>query len=513
MGTKKTRKKQLLQQKILRDPNRVRLEKLKEMIISDVYRRLFSDIIRCYDEGLLRAGFLLGWLTLVEEVKERISSLADNGMNAAEKSWESITKLEESHKSVDEKICEEARKCEIIDDDQLAELTLLWNKRCIMGHPYIPEVMLSDFMYMAEKLVEICLSRPLMWPKSMIESYFEDIKKAPHLIPIGSEERKRTIENKLSFIPERLFPFFWKTLFFELSKSTEDGNANRQNFLMWMAVRFLIDNRVDINAPQYSLAIQVRDYPQICWTLFYVPKVWQKTDSEYQNQLFRYLANKESNSSLYYAKSLIARRAVENEVQLNHYYSALERLSLESVYKFYVNKDLLFERIERTLISTMQFSDQGDYIDLLKTMDSDIVAFSSSEKQKLGAYLAVCCANNTYRAHNYVTDGKGNWMVDNEFVLGFAERTMTDNGEIHINVIALRYMLIILTKIHQEERTAIVKHICEIPVKEKSKDSYSKDRAMILQEEYLKDDTEEGGLLKAIIENYYEDEEMPFFLE
>lgn len=136
-----------------------------------------------------------------------------------------------------------------------------------------------------------------MWPKSMIESYFEDIKKAPHLIPIGSEERKRTIENKLSFIPERLFPFFWKTIFFELSKSIEDGNANGQKFLMWMAVKFLIDNRVDINAPQYSLAIQVRDYPQICWTLFFVPKVWQKTDSEYQNQLFRYLANNLINKS------------------------------------------------------------------------------------------------------------------------------------------------------------------------------------------------------------------------
>ena len=149
-----------------------------------------------------------------------------------------------------------------------------------------------------------------MWPKSMIESYFEDIKKAPHLIPIGSEERKRTIENKLSFIPERFFPFFWKTIFFELSKSIEDGNANGQKFLMWMAVKFLIDNRVDINAPQYSL-----------------------TDSEYQNQLFRYLANKDSNSSLYYAKSLIARRAVENEAQLNLYYSALERLPIESVYQ------------------------------------------------------------------------------------------------------------------------------------------------------------------------------------
>lgn len=162
---------------------------LKTQIIDEKDSKNFDDIVKCYQNGLLRAGFLLAWLMLIESLKRKIVELADKGVKSAISELKTITTTEDAMHSNDEVIWKGALKCDLITNEEDSVLEMLWRKRCIMSHPYMPEVSESDFRYMVENLISISLSRTLMWSKSMIEGYFEDIKNNAFLIPDESEEK------------------------------------------------------------------------------------------------------------------------------------------------------------------------------------------------------------------------------------------------------------------------------------------------------------------------------------
>lgn len=127
------------------------LTDLKTQIIDEKDSKNFDDIIKCYQDGLLRAGFLMAWLMLVESLKRKIVELADKGVKVAASELKTITTTEDAMHSNDEVIWKGALKCELITKEEDSVLEMLWKKRCIMSHPYMPEVNESDFRYMVEK--------------------------------------------------------------------------------------------------------------------------------------------------------------------------------------------------------------------------------------------------------------------------------------------------------------------------------------------------------------------------
>ena len=134
------------------------LVELKAQIVDSKDAQNFGDIIKCYEEGLLRAGFLLAWLMLIESLKRKITTLADKEVKVAAE-LESINKIEELMHSNDEAIWKSAAKCDLISKEEESVIELLWKKRCIMSHPYMPEVKECDFRFMVENLVAISLSK------------------------------------------------------------------------------------------------------------------------------------------------------------------------------------------------------------------------------------------------------------------------------------------------------------------------------------------------------------------
>lgn len=166
------------------------LEKLRSQIIDKKDADNFDDIIRCYQNGLLRAGFLMAWLMLIESLKRKIVELADKGVKVAISELKTITSTEAALHSNDEVIRKGALKCDLITTEEDSVLEMLWGKRCIMSHPYMPEVSESDFRYMVENLITMSLGRSLMWSKPMIDDYFGDIKANVFLIPDESGEQQ-----------------------------------------------------------------------------------------------------------------------------------------------------------------------------------------------------------------------------------------------------------------------------------------------------------------------------------
>lgn len=164
---------------------------LKGQIIDAKDTVNFEDIIKCYQAGLYRAGFLLAWVMLVESLKRKIVDLADREVKVAIQELAKINKQEAAMHSNDEYIWNGAATCDLISAEEKSVVEMLWGKRCIMSHPYMPEVRECDFRYMVENLVSMSLAKPLMWSHSMIDAYFEDIAANTFLIPDTMSEKEK----------------------------------------------------------------------------------------------------------------------------------------------------------------------------------------------------------------------------------------------------------------------------------------------------------------------------------
>ena len=143
------------------------LDKLKIQIIDARDRDNFDDLIKCYQNDLLRAGFVMAWLMLVESLKRKVVDLSAKGVRVAVEKEAEIQAIESAMKSNDAIIIDAALSCDLITTEEKGVLDLLWGKRCILSHPYMPQVKESDFRYMVENLVSISLAKSIMWSQSM----------------------------------------------------------------------------------------------------------------------------------------------------------------------------------------------------------------------------------------------------------------------------------------------------------------------------------------------------------
>ena len=94
------------------------LDNLRSQIIEKKDAANFDDIIRCYQNGLLRAGFLMAWLMLIESFKRKVVELADKGVNVAISELKTITTTEDAMHSNDEVIWKGALKCDLITKEE-----------------------------------------------------------------------------------------------------------------------------------------------------------------------------------------------------------------------------------------------------------------------------------------------------------------------------------------------------------------------------------------------------------
>lgn len=440
---------------------------LKSQIVDTKDVRNFEDIINCYQSGLLRAGFLLAWLMLIESLKRKIITLADKEVKIAVKELEGINRIEDSMHSNDEAIWKSAAKCDLITKEEESVIELLWKKRCIMSHPYMPEVKESDFRYMAENLVAISLSKSLVWSKTMIDDFISDIKSNLFLIPDEQAEKNDFADRIVSQIPERLYPYFWKTVFYEYSLAHESGVKKTLLMLAVLAIKIVKTVGENINCPQYGMESRIRDYCAVCWEIFFNKKAWGYLNKDYQDQMFRFLKDKkkEARTVLRQAMRLIDYRDDIDDKNIACYYEALGQYSITSVYQYYIDKDRLVKRIYDDKVKNFQFDDQGDFIDMLNNMDEeDINDFSSKQQQELGKYVMICCNTGTFKAENFVKSNN-KWVKHLGFAKGFAIEGMTDEkGCLRIFKKQLEFVLYVLYYTKVSYRTKVIESLYELPL-------------------------------------------------
>ena len=478
---------------------------LRTQIIEEKDAANFDDIIRCYQDDLLRAGFLMAWLMLVESLKRKIVELADKGVKVATSELKIITTTEDAMHSNDEVIWKGALKCELITKEEDSVLEMLWKKRCIMSHPYMPEVNESDFRYMVEKLVSISLCRTLMWSKPMIDDYFSDIRANVFLIPDESAEQQEVADRILTLVPEKLRPFFWKTLFYELSLSLEDGHKKHQKMLKMLAIRFVKQPGLNINESSFTLANQIRDHCGVCWNVFSNKKAWEKLSEDYQAQMFRFLKDnkKEAKKVLNLAYYLIDSDDSLDEKFIECYYEALAEYDVTDMQSYYLDKKRFLKILYDEKIKGYQFNDQGDFIDMLKSMEEDdLEDFTLGQRQMLGKYVEMCCVNGTFKAHDFVKS-RNIWIKDLDFVKGLAIEGLTDDkGNLLVSKRHLEHVVPALFYTKKENIPEVVASLEELPVVETIKEAIICKNMRMEVKRYFEEDSDEGKALLGVVNKY-----------
>ena len=481
------------------------LNELKGHIIDKRDAENFDDIISCYQNGLLRAGFLMAWLMLIESLKRKIVELADKEVKVAVNELKNITSVEEAMHSNDEVIWKAALKCELITNEDDSVLEMLWKKRCIMSHPYMPDVSEKDFRYMVENLVSMSLGKTLMWTKVMIEGFFEDIKTNIFLIPDDSEEKAELAEHILKLIPEKLCPFFWKTLFYELSLSLGNGHKKHQMMLRVLAIRFVRQPGIDINDPKYSFASQIKNYCGVCWHIFFNKRAWKKLNEEYQAQLFRFLKDnkKEAKKVLWLAKGLVEHDDDLDDKYIDYYYEALAQYDITDMQGYYLNKKKFLEILYKEKIEGYQFADQGDFIDMLKSMDeNDISEFTPKQLQKIGKYVEMCCVGGTFKAQNFATT-HSIWSENLDYAKGFAIEGMSnDKGQLYVAKRHMEYVLPVLYHTKEDNLPDIIKAVDELPVYETMSERMICSNIRLQVRKYFDEESEAYKNLIAVVNKY-----------
>lgn len=481
------------------------LNNLKEQVIEEKDKTNFDDLIKCYQNDLLRAGFVMAWLMLVESLKRKIVTLADKEVKVAKEALTTITGTEEAMHSNDEVIWKGAVKCDLITKEEESVVEMLWQKRCLMSHPYMPEVSESDFRYMVENLVSMSLGKTVMWSKPMIEAFFADIKANVFLIPDEVEEKQDLADRILSLIPAKLFPFFWKTLFYELSLCLESGHKKHRMMLRIMAARFVRMPSVNINDTQFALANQIKNYCGVCWNVFSNKRAWRKLDGEYQAQMFRFLKDnkKEAKKVLCLAKALIENEDSLDEKYIDDYYEALADYDVTDMQGYYLDKNRFIELLYEEKIKGYQFGDQGDFIDMLSSMtQNEINDYTPTQLQQIGKFVEICCVTGTFKAQYFVSTHNV-WSENLNFAKGVAfEGLSNDDGELYLSKKHMEYVLPVLYHTGEKNQMAVINSINKIPVKETVKDTMLNKMLHNEIKKYFEETSETGKALMAVVDKY-----------
>jgi len=482
------------------------LDKLKSQIIEARDKENFDDLIKCYQNNLLRAGFVMAWLMLVESLKRKIVALADKEVKVAKEALSTIEGTEKAMHSNDEVIWKGAAKCDLITKEEESVIELLWKKRCIMSHPYMPNVKEIDLRYMLENLVSISLAKTVMWSQTMIQDFFDDIKNSVFIIPNTDEGRREYANNILTLIPKKNWPFFWKTLFFEYSISIGTGKRKQTAFMKLLAAMFITMPDVDINDPKFTLEKQLKGYCAVCWRVFSTRSTWKKLNKEYQGQLFRFLEDNknESNKVLEYASRLVKKIDDLDEENLNCYNACLKEYDVFDVERYYVNKDDFLDRVYEEKISGWQFGEHGQFVEWMKSMTEEKISdYTSEQIRRLGSFMQLSCWNGTFKAQDFVRYYYGDWINHIDFVKGFLIENCTDaDGNLKLDIQKMEYSFKILSHLNEEQRLEVIAEIDKLPNGKPNNDS---DECYFIRHGMAKkynEDSREGMAFKKIVDKY-----------
>ena len=165
--------------------------------------------------------------------------------------------------------------------------------------------------------------------------------------------------------------------------------------------------------------------------------------------------------------------------------------------------DSVLEILYKEKIEGYQFADQGDFIDMLKSMDeNDISEFTPKQLQKIGKYVEMCCVGGTFKAQNFATT-HSIWSENLDYAKGFAIEGMSnDKGQLYVAKRHMEYVLPVLYHTKEENLPDIIKAVDELPVYETMSERMICSNIRLQVRKYFDEESEAYKNLIAVVNKY-----------
>ncbi len=377
------------------------IDSIREKLISP--NELFEESLLCFKNGCNRSSYIIAWISIVESLKQKISSFADLGDTNSIKAQARIEGAEKKKASTDRMITEEAINCNIIDDPQASSLNFLWEQRCLFAHPYYSKPTDDQVINILNEAIQITLGKDLNFNKAYLDELCRKIIDYPHFIP-SQQGAKSYFRQTLLRVPESLQPYLFKKILMEISKiDLDQSKLNETEKLRMFLVMLFLTTTIPINDTRFQLEKGITESPFTCWIGYVHKETWHKIPRREKTMLFSYLSSETDHfklDRLYRITQKIGNQ-LEPKFQLQ-YGKILENSSFLDVMTYYLNVDTAFERIMSELSNGWDSQNMVCAFLNGENSHSFLSELSNLRQIELGRKIRYAADRNAFTAKDYV---------------------------------------------------------------------------------------------------------------
>jgi len=380
---------------------------IESRIIDAEDKIIFREVTISMKSNCFRAAYILSWISLVESLKRKINQYASIGDKNAEAAVEKIEKAEAQKLSVDKLIYEVAKECGIIDDSELSTITFLWERRCLFAHPYEKQPDLDEVKYIITQSINISLGKELQFNKNYIEELCTHIAEKPFYLPNEVEKVQDYAKKIVRRTPEKLYPFFFKTLLFKIGVLRDDETKLYElRKLRYFILEIFLKTSRSLEDPDWGLENRATKYPFESYLGFVHHQIWSKIPDRIKEMLISYFEFEKKVERHIILKAITKNLISENVLEEKYrtrFYRILDKESFDSAIDYYGDHKIAFKRIVSGL-ETNNYETQNPIIDYLRTdrAVSLISGLDINKQHYLGQLITQATSSGHWKSQHFV---------------------------------------------------------------------------------------------------------------
>lgn len=383
-------------------------EELENRILDINDKELFKESINCLNSKCYRAGYIISWISIIENFKRKLFELSNSGNKEAQQSWKRIESIENQKKSIDIQILEELKRINFIDTDEATKLDFLYNQRCIFAHPYEKAPTEDELKYIIALSVNIALSKGIIYKKNFIDTLINDFYEKPYYLPYSSDAIKNYAKTILPRIEKRLLHYFFKSLYAKIGELIEKKEINDfkiQRYLIFIYEIFKFSD-IPLDNDKWRLEELTLKYPFTAIVAFANYETWPLIPERIKEILIDYSIQNIYSEELEYSRraiSTLIKKNLVDEIYLSKFAKLLENRPFYEICNLSFVDEMLYDRLHSELTSG-DFYKQRDCIIFIRTQNGKELLNKLRYKQlrSLGKEITYAAHYGCWEAQSFI---------------------------------------------------------------------------------------------------------------